>query len=60
MMQAAEDRLGLDLAQFGRLDGPRNRAVLFQPQMSPAVIVVFDVLAKDSSQVPPIKDYHVI
>jgi len=59
-MQATEDRLGLDLAQFGRLDGPRNRAVLFQPQMSPAAVVVINVLAKDSPQVPPIQDYHVI
>ncbi len=46
MVQATENGLGVDVAQLGRFDGPRLRAVLLQPQMSPASVVVVQVVSK--------------
>ena len=60
MMQSTENRQSDDLPGLGVFDGPRLRAILLDPEMSPALVVVRDVLVEDFAKVPSIEDNHVI
>ncbi len=50
-MQTTEDHLGLDITHNARPNRPRHRTVFFQPQVSPAPMVVVHILPKHPLEV---------
>ena len=48
------------ISVLGGLDGPRVRGIFIQRQVSSGDMVIVEVIAKDSAQVPFVEDYHMI
>ena len=59
-MKTPENGLGINVAILWRLDRPGLRTVLLQPKMSPAPVIVVQVVPKDSAEMPLVQDDHVI
>ncbi len=60
VMQSTQNRLRFDLATLRQLDSPWLGAALLKPQVSPASMIVAQVLLEHTLEVPLIEDDHVI
>jgi hypothetical protein len=60
MVETSHLREFYNLSHLGRLNGPRLRCVFAQPQVSAAVVIIFQIASQDLSQMPFCLHDHMI